>query len=298
MRFKKSILPLFVVVAAAFAGCTVAYESAYRSSTSTTPARKSPSAAASAAQAAVEAGAPLIASLSLEASVPKTAPLVVAREAAAMAVLSRRVSRQSHPEALRLAFQAYYNYRAAHPEQVRKPYLYFVDYGLDSREPRGYVFDMDALEIVEGPFTVAHGRGSLGARDGVPTRFTNIQNSATSSLGLYLAQETYAFSGTSNGRRYRSVGLRLRGLSGSFNSAARSRGIVVHGAPYVTPAKAGRSEGCPAMEPDRAERLIPMIADGGVVLLFGPDERWLREDPWIHSARSRMAASGRAGTAG
>lgn len=299
MRFKKSILPLIVVGATAFAGCTVAYESAYRSSTSTAPARRSPAAAAAAAQAAVEGGAPLIASLSLKASVPKTAPLVVARdESAAAAVLTRRVARQSHPDALRLAFQAYYNYRAAHPEQVRKPYLYFVDYGLDSREPRGYVFDMDALELVEGPFTVAHGRGSLRAREGVPTRFTNIQNSATSSLGLFLAQETYDFSGTSNGRRYRSVGLRLRGMSGSFNSAARSRGIVVHGAPYVTPVKAGRSEGCPAMEPDRAERLIPMIANGGVVFLFGPDERWLREDPWIHPPRNRVAASGQAGTAG
>ena len=85
-------------------------------------------------------------------------------------------------DALRSAFRAYFAFKAEHPGKVKKPYLYFVDYGLDSREPRGYVFDMDALQIVEGPFTVAHGRGSLRARDGVPTRFTNIQNSATSSL--------------------------------------------------------------------------------------------------------------------
>ena len=44
-----------------------------------------------------------------------TAPVVVAREAAALSMLGRRVVRQSHPDALRLAFQAYYNDRAAHP---------------------------------------------------------------------------------------------------------------------------------------------------------------------------------------
>jgi hypothetical protein len=220
-----------------------------------------------------------------------TRSLTVDRSAAALAVLERRVTKLSHPEALQLAFQAYWNYRHAHPGQVRNPYFYFVDYGLDSREPRGYVFDMDALELVEGPFTVAHGRGSARGAHGIPTRFTNIQNSATTSLGLYLAQETYAFSGTSSGSRYRSVGLRLRGVSGKFNSAARRRGIVVHGAPYVTPAAAGRSEGCPAMEPERAERLIPLIAFGGLVFHFSPAvASWLREDPWMSQPSERLAS--------
>ena len=74
--------------------------------------------------------------------------------------------RTSDRDALRMAFRAYYNYKAAHPEQVRKPYLYFVDYGLDADTPRGYVFDMSELRVVDGPFTVAHGRGSRGARRG------------------------------------------------------------------------------------------------------------------------------------
>lgn len=221
-----------------------------------------------------------------------TTPRVIPRREAALAVLERRVGELSHPAALQLAFQAYWNYRNAHPEQVRNPYFYFVDYGLDSRQPRGYVFDMDALELVEGPFTVAHGRGSADGRHGVPTRFTNIMDSATTSLGLYLAQETYSFSGTSGGRRYHSIGLRLKGVSGRFNSAARRRGIVVHGAPYVTPSRAGRSEGCPAMELSRAQRLIPLIANGGLVLHFSPlDARWMREDPWIARSGSRLAAA-------
>lgn len=204
---------------------------------------------------------------------------------AALDALRKHVRVESHPDALRLAFQAYFNFKAAHPDQVRKPYLYFVDYGLDSRTPRGYVFDMEALELIDGPFTVAHGRGSAPGRAGVPTRFSNIKDSATSSLGLYLTQETYAFRGRSGGRPYRSAGLRLRGLSGRFNSAARARGIVMHGAPYVTARQAGRSEGCPAVEESRAQRLIPRISNGSLVFLFSPrDVTWMSEDPWLRGA--------------
>lgn len=199
----------------------------------------------------------------------------------ALRVLGRYVTEQSHPDALRYAFGAYYRFKAAHPDKVRKPYLYFVDYGLDSRTARGYVFDMMSMELVDGPFTVAHGRGSARPGSDLPAKFSNIKDSAASSLGLYVAAETYAFRGKSAGQRYASIGLRLDGESGRFNSAARGRGVVVHGAPYVTSAKAGRSEGCPAMEPRRADRLIPKISNGGVVFLFSPrDPAWMREDPW------------------
>jgi len=212
-------------------------------------------------------------------------PRFVARAESAVGALAGQVARQSHRDALRRAFHAYYAFRDAHPERVRKPYLYYVDYGLDSRTPRGYVFDMVALAVVEGPFTVAHGRGSAPGAEAVPTRFSNVVNSAASSLGLFVAQETYAFSGRFSGRRYQSIGLRLQGVSGSFNSAARARGIVAHGAPYVTPNGAGRSEGCPALEESRAQRLLPRISNGGMVFLFSPnDASWMRQDPWTRTA--------------
>jgi hypothetical protein len=203
----------------------------------------------------------------------------------ALRVLGVRVKRSSHADALRTAFMAYYNYRTANPARVTKPYLYYVDMGLDNRTVRGYVFDMDQLTVVDGPFAVAHGRGSARTRDGVPTSFSNRPGSNATSLGLYLAQETYSFKGSMAGRRYSSVGLRMRGESGEFNSAARRRGIVAHGAPYVTSGQAGRSEGCPAMEMGRAQRLLPMIAHGGVVFIYSPnDSRWLRGDPWIEGS--------------
>ncbi|HEU4561753.1 MAG TPA: murein L,D-transpeptidase catalytic domain family protein [Longimicrobium sp.] len=190
--------------------------------------------------------------------------------------------RTSDRDALRMAFRAYYSYRAAHPEQVKKPYLYFVDYGLDAKTPRGYLFDMRNLRIVDGPFTVAHGRGS-NARNGVPRRFSSRHGSEATSLGLFVAQETYGFRGSSNGRRYTSLGLRLRGVSGRFNATARARGVVVHGAPYVTRRVAGRSEGCPAVEPARARTLIPRIRNGGLVFLYSPHDRaWKAGDPWAN----------------
>lgn len=203
----------------------------------------------------------------------------------ALRALAPHVRKSSHPDALRSAFQAYFNYRAARPDAVRKPYLYYVDLGLDNRSARGYVFDMATLTLVDGPFNVAHGTGSSAVRNGVPTRFSNRPGSKASSLGLYLAQETYDFRGRANGRAYTSVGLRMHGESGAFNDAARRRGIVAHGAPYVTGSDAGRSEGCPAMEPHRAQRLLPMLANGGVVFIYSPaDSHWLASDPWIHYA--------------
>ena len=119
--------------------------------------------------------------------------------ATAVSKLSALVRPLSHPKALESAFRSYYAYKSAHPDQVKKPYLYFVDYGLSSTEKRGYVFDMSTLSIVDGPFTVAHGRGSSTSQYGVPSRFSNNSGSGTSSLGLFLAQETYEFSGQSAG---------------------------------------------------------------------------------------------------
>jgi hypothetical protein len=200
---------------------------------------------------------------------------------AALEAFAGAVRPLSRPQALEDAFRSYFAYRTAHPDEVRKPYLYFVDFGLPSTTPRGYVFDMESYRIVDGPFTVAHGRGSAPAPSGVPTRFSNRSGSNATSLGLYVAKAAYDFRGKSAGQPYRSVGLRLMGVSSGFNDNALARGVVAHGAPYVTPTKAGRSEGCPAMEPARAEALLPKLANGGMVFLFAPDENWRARDRWV-----------------
>jgi hypothetical protein len=203
------------------------------------------------------------------------------RAKAALAVFSSAVRKLSDPRALKDAFNSYFAFKAAHPNDVKKPYLYFVDYGLPNTQPRGYVFDMAALKVVDGPFTVAHGRGSAPSGASIPTRFSNAFGSASTSLGLYIAKATYAFHGHSGGQPYQSIGLKLAGVSEGFNDKAFARGVVAHGAPYVTPSRAGTSKGCPAMEPARAQRLLPKLADGGMVFLFAPDSKWIAGDQWL-----------------
>jgi hypothetical protein len=209
----------------------------------------------------------------------------------ALAALGNIVSSLSDPRALTDAFHGYFAYKTAHPEDVKKPFLYFVDYGLPSTRPRGYVFDMVAKTIVDGPFMVAQGRGSTANKDGVPTVFSNQSGSAATSLGLYVAKDIYSFTGHTGGQPYSSIGLRLTGKSTGFNDNALGRGVVAHGAPYVTATRAGRSEGCPALEPARAHRLLPMLANGGVVFLFAPRADWLASDPWLNAGQASVASA-------
>ncbi len=201
--------------------------------------------------------------------------------ATALGAFQNIVRPLSDSRALTDAFNSYFAYKTAHPDQIRKPYLYFVDYGLPSTTARGYVFDMQSLKIVDGPFMVAHGRGSSADQYGIPTRFSNASGSNATSLGLYLAQQTYAFHGKTAGRSYGSIGLKLEGVSSGFNDNALARKVVAHGAPYVTPTKAGRSEGCPAMEPSRAQKLLPILSNGAMVFLFAPNQQWMQSDPWV-----------------
>jgi hypothetical protein len=217
---------------------------------------------------------------------PSDRDLIASRVETARASLQGHVRTQSHPEALSIALSAYYRFQAARPHAVRNPYFFFVDFGLDNLTPRGYVFDMESLTVVEGPFLVSHGRGSLPSRrDGVPDTFSNRPGSLMTSLGLYIAAETYTFRGRLSGQNYSSVGLRMDGVSGHFNGAARQRGIVSHGAPYVTAGGAGRSEGCPAMEEERAQRLLPLLSGGGMIFHFSPnDETWLHSSPWVNGS--------------
>ena len=192
--------------------------------------------------AALIGGASLSRPLAAE---PINSPAVVsARSEHAVAALGPSVQHLSDSRALSTAFHAYYAYQAAHPEDLKKPYLYFVDFGQPQNAQRGYVFDMKTLTLIDGPFTVAQGAGS---GSGIPKRFTNVANSRATSLGLYVTGSQYAFTGHSHGRAYSSVAMRMDGKSTGYNDNALARGIVTHGAPYVTANGSGHSAGCAAM---------------------------------------------------
>lgn len=224
---------------------------------------------------------PLVAEPMHTPSSPNMPAGVAAESQQALATLSPSVQHLSDSRALATAFHAYYAYQAAHPGDLTKPYLYFVDFGQSQNAQRGYVFDMKSLTLVDGPFTVAQGAGS---GSGVPTRFSNTGNSRATSLGLYVTANEYAFTGHSHGHPYNSVAVRLDGKSTGYNDNALARGVVTHGAPYVTANSAGHSAGCTAMELARAAKLVPMLANGSVVFVYAPNAQWLSHDPWVNAA--------------
>jgi hypothetical protein len=152
---------------------------------------------------------------------------------------------------------------------VNERLLTVIDYSRPSTQPRLWVLDL-VRERVLFEERVAHGQGS---GDNLATRFSNLNGSHATSLGLFRTADTYV--GT-NG-----YSLRLDGLEPGVNDRARERAIVVHGAPYVSDAniralgRLGRSHGCPALRPAVARRLIDTIKDGSLVFAYYPDRQWL-----------------------
>lgn len=157
---------------------------------------------------------------------------------------------------------------------VKRAVLTVIDYTLPSHQRRLWVIDMASAKVLALEF-VAHGRAS-GAD--MARGFSNRDNSYASSLGTFLTANRY------DGKN--GVSLRLQGLDAGLNDHAMERGIVVHGAWYVSEdmirreGRLGRSEGCPALSTSAAPRIIDMIADGSVVFAYYPGaalERSLEE---------------------
>jgi hypothetical protein len=38
------------------------------------------------------------------------------------------------------------------------------------------------------------------------------------------------------------------------------------------------------MEQSRAQRVLPELAQGGMVFLFAPDQKWMTTDPWTSAS--------------
>ena len=107
-------------------------------------------------------------------------------------------------------------------------HLAVIDYSLPSTKPRLWVFDVSRGRLLYEEL-VAHGRNT---GEHLAQRFSNVEGSKMSSLGLFQTADTYY---GSNG-----YSLRLRGLDAGFNDNALARAIVMHGAPYVSEAIAER----------------------------------------------------------
>jgi hypothetical protein len=196
-----------------------------------------------------------------------------------------RLAPDADPQVLRLALQA----RACaihHGEAQADDRLAVIDYAQPSTEQRLWVFEFKPLRLLHHEH-VAHGRGS---GENFAQRFSNVEGSHQSSLGLFRTAETYQ-----GGNGY---SLRMDGLEPGINDRARSRAIVMHGAPYVNPEMAqrqgrlGRSFGCPAVRREVAQDVIDSLKQGQLLFAYYPDANWLSQSAFLSCPGSATLADG------
>ncbi len=147
---------------------------------------------------------------------------------------------------------------------VKKDILTVVDFSLSANSKRLWVIDLATNTILYNSL-VAHGRNTGEEFAGA---FSNTSESFKSSLGFYATGEIY------NGKHGKS--LRLDGLEKGVNDNARSRGVVVHGADYVSDSfiknhrRLGRSQGCPALPVELTNEIIDAIKNQSCLYIYHP----------------------------
>lgn len=155
----------------------------------------------------------------------------------------------------------YLDVNSAHIAKQR--YIAIADFSLYSGKDRFWLVDLMTGKVEA--HKVAHGDGSDPNNDGYATAFGNTDGSHMTSLGFYLTGEIY------DGTHVHSM--RLDGLprdgspNGMANTNARSRLIVMHEATYVSDSSTsqqGRSNGCPALDPDIEVGVVDKIHDGSL----------------------------------
>lgn len=139
-----------------------------------------------------------------------------------------------------------------------------IDFSLPSNQKRLFVLDLKHYRVLFNTL-VAHGRNT--GREWAVS-FSNQGESYKSSPGFYITRETYE---GKNG-----FSLKLAGMEAGINDRAFDRGIVVHGADYVSQDLAnaqgyiGRSQGCPAVPPAVSRPLINTIKNGTCLFIYHP----------------------------
>jgi hypothetical protein len=150
-----------------------------------------------------------------------------------------------------------------------------IDFSLPSSKKRLFVLDMKNYKVLFNSL-VAHGRNS--GRE-YATQFSNANSSFMSSPGFYITRETY--------EGHNGYSLKLEGVERGINDNAYERGIVVHGAPYVSEqivqmqGYSGRSQGCPAVPVQYSKPLINTIKNGTCMFIYHPS--YVKRSPLLNS---------------
>lgn len=179
-----------------------------------------------------------------------------------------------NPKVLKLSLIAY--------EKARKNglgdqgILTIIDYSKPSNEKRLWVIDLKNEKVLFYTH-VAHGKNSGELQS---NSFSNEPNSLKSSIGVFVANETYT-----GGKGY---SLRLKGMEPGINDNVYKRKVIFHGAAYVSEAQAktqgkiGRSWGCMAVSSNVIHSLINTIKNNTLVFAYYPDNHWLGKSKFLN----------------
>jgi len=152
--------------------------------------------------------------------------------------------------------------------KIKNETLTIIDFSLSSKAKRLWVLDMTTNKVLFNT-VVAHGRNTGGE---FATKFSNTNNSNQSSLGFYVTDNTYY---GKNG-----LSLFLDGQEKGFNSNARKRYVVFHGAKYSNPdfakrnGRLGRSLGCPAVPTAFNAAIIKRIKNKSCLFIYHPNKNY------------------------
>jgi len=166
-------------------------------------------------------------------------------------------------EVFEKALTGFYNLKSSGKISGEKSILTIADFDQNSTKKRLWIIDLNKDSLLLNTW-VAHGQNS---GDDLPNKFSDVNDSNESSLGFYVTAEVY------KGKHGRS--LRLDGMDEGYNTNARKRSIVVHGAPYVSQGtinqlgRLGRSHGCPAVPAELSDLVINTIEGNTVIFING-----------------------------
>ncbi|TDO77860.1 L,D-transpeptidase-like protein [Flavobacterium chryseum] len=155
---------------------------------------------------------------------------------------------------------------------IQKDILTLIDFSLSSNTKRLWVIDLSTNTILFQSL-VAHGRNT---GEEFATAFSNTNSSFKSSLGFYSTGEIY--------KGKHGASLRLDGLERGFNDNARERGVVMHGADYVSESfirdhkRLGRSQGCPALPVELTDEIIQTIKNKSCLFIYHPSRTFTMEE--------------------
>jgi len=186
------------------------------------------------------------------------------------------------PEVFEKALTGFYNLKNCGKISAEKSILTIADFDVNSTKKRLWIIDLKKDSLLLNTW-VAHGSNS---GDDLATRFSDLNDSNESSLGFYVTAEVY------NGKHGRS--LRLDGMDEGYNSNARKRSIVVHGAPYVSQStidqlgRLGRSQGCPAVPAELSNLVINTIEGKTVIFINGSHQPYFSKYLDTHLAANSI----------